>query len=153
MYLFLPDCHKLSAAASTKQWGKWLWNVNSDQSLVSGNLAYIYLLQIALASSLSNLFRSFEKIKFESLVEDMKSLLFTLTGDVLYRNQIKMNLCTCSQVSDQLSFMSCLPTINNSIKHEKAYKSVSADRTFPGGVVLEKKKTQTLESTDLTGKY
>lgn len=106
MYLFLPDCHKLSAAALTKQWGRWLWNVNSDQSLVSGNLAYVYLLQIALASSLSNLFRSFEKIKFESLVEDMKSLLFTLTGDVLYRNQIKLNLCTCSQVSDQLSFMS-----------------------------------------------
>lgn len=62
---------------------------NSDQSLVSGGLAYVYLLHIILPSFLSNLYMSFEEIKFESLVEDRRSLLCILIGDVLYRNQVK----------------------------------------------------------------
>jgi len=43
----------------------------------------------SLLALLSNLYVSFEKTRFESLVEDTKTLLCILIGDMLYRNQIK----------------------------------------------------------------
>lgn len=89
-YFFFPDCCKLSIAALTKQSaGRDGFRILTDQSLVSGGLAYIYLLQIILARSLSNLYMSFEKIMFERLVEDMKSLFCLLI--VLYHNEIKIS--------------------------------------------------------------